>query len=103
MKIFANDEEFNESISSGVTVVDVFATWCGPCQILAPVFEEVAQEQSEKADFGKLDVDLMPEMAQKYEISTVPTILVFKNGALVDRVSAVLPKDTLTEMVTKYF
>lgn len=102
MKVYENIQNFNESITSGVTVVDVFATWCGPCKILAPVFEEVAEELGDQAEFWKLDIDIMPEIAEKFAIMTVPTILVFQNGEVVEQVSAILPKDSLKELVTKH-
>lgn len=102
MKVFANNEEFNGAIASGVVMVDVFATWCGPCQVLAPAFEEVANEMADKATFAKVDIDLMPEMPTKYGIMTVPTLMVFKDGEVAEQVSAVLSKDAMKSMILKH-
>lgn len=102
MKVFANNEEFNKSIATGVVMVDVFATWCGPCQVLAPAFEELAGEMEGKAEFAKVDIDIMPEMPQKYGIMTVPTIMLFKDGEAVEQVSAVLSKDAMKSMILKH-
>lgn len=92
---------FDEFIASGVAVVDFWATWCGPCKMMAPTFEEAA-EAIPQAKFGKLDVDQASEVAQRYKVYAIPNICIFKNGELVDRVVGLTDADELTETIKKY-
>ena len=92
---------FDEFIASGVAVVDFWATWCGPCKMMSPIFEEVA-EAMPQAKFGKLDVDQASEVAQRYKVYAIPNICIFKNGELVDRLVGLTEADELTETVKKY-
>ena len=89
-QILTNDN-FEIEIQEGVCVVDFFATWCGPCKMLAPVFEELSQEMSE-AKFFKVDVDQALDIARKFSITTVPTMIIFKDGQAVDKMIGFLPK-----------
>ncbi|CEK33077.1 thioredoxin [Paraclostridium sordellii] len=82
----------------GVVVVDFFATWCGPCKMLAPVFESVSEEVS-NAKFVKVDIDESLELAQKFGISTVPTMMIFKDGKVVDKLVGFMPKESLKSKV----
>ncbi|CUS24560.1 LAQU0S17e01684g1_1 [Lachancea quebecensis] len=83
--------EFDQAIKvDKLVVVDFFATWCGPCKMIAPMIEKFA-EQYPSAAFYKLDVDQVPEVAQKNEVSAMPTILLFKNGQVVDKVVGANP------------
>ena len=82
----------------GVVVVDFFATWCGPCKMLAPVFESVSEELS-NAKFVKVDIDESLELAQKFGISTVPTMMIFKDGKVVDKLVGFMPKESLKAKV----
>ncbi|AUN15053.1 thioredoxin [[Clostridium] sordellii] len=82
----------------GVVVVDFFATWCGPCKMLAPVFESVSEEVSD-AKFVKVDIDESLELAQKFGISTVPTMMIFKDGKVVDKLVGFMPKESLKSKV----
>lgn len=92
--------EFNENVKKeGVAIVDFFATWCGPCKMLAPIFEEVGNEMNGQAGFYKVDIDESLELANEYGIQSVPTMLVFKNGEVVDRVVGVVPKASLKSKV----
>ena len=78
------DSNFDENIQSGVKLVDFWATWCGPCQMLAPVIEEIAKDQEGIIKVGKVNVDEQPALAMKYQVSSIPTVILFKNGAVVD-------------------
>lgn len=91
------DANFHEEVlqSKGVVLVDVFANWCGPCKTLSPIVEEIAQEYKEKIKVGKLDVDRSPNTPGKYNILSVPTLLFFKDGQLVDQQIGLIPKRTL--------
>ncbi len=79
--IHVNSDNFNEEVleSDKTVVVDFFANWCGPCQMIAPVLEEIAEEDA-NIDIAKIDVDESPELAIKYGINSIPALLVFKNG-----------------------
>ena len=78
-----NSNEFNNTVESGVVVVDFFASWCGPCKMLAPVFEELSEELTD-VNFVKVDIDQSMDLAQKFKIVSVTTLKVFKNGEEVD-------------------
>ena len=84
--------------NKGEVVVDFFATWCGPCKMLAPVFESVSEELND-AKFVKVDIDESLELAQKFGISTVPTMMIFKDGKVVDTLVGFMPKDSLKAKV----
>ena len=81
-----NQENFETKVtqSSAPVLLDFWAAWCGPCTILSPVVEELAQEHPE-ISFGKVNVDEVPELAQRYQISAIPTLLLFKDGRLLGR------------------
>lgn len=92
-----NAEIFDDFISSGISVVDFWAAWCGPCRIMGPVFEETAGEMKGKVNFGKVDVDKEGELSQKFGVMSIPTMIFFKDGEMVDRVVGVLEKEELIE------
>ena len=74
-------ENFNEVVKNGETVlVDFYADWCGPCKMLAPVVHEIAEEQAENFTVGKINIDESMELAQKYGVQSIPTLICFKNG-----------------------
>ena len=85
-----------------LVVVDCWAPWCGPCHMVAPVIEELARDYAGRILFGKLNVDENPEVATHYQIMSIPTLLVFKNGHLVDRVVGAMPRQMLEPKITKY-
>ena len=97
------DVTFKEMIQNHpLVVVDCWAPWCGPCHMVAPVIEEMAQDYAGKILFGKLNVDENQEVAMEYQIMSIPTLLVFKNGTLVDRIIGAMPRQTLEPKITKY-
>jgi len=94
----ANFEE--KALAKGtVAIVDFWAAWCGPCRIIAPIIEELAKEYDGKAVVGKLDVDQNPEVAMKYGIRSIPTILVLKDGNVVDQHVGTTTKKNLADKI----
>lgn len=96
------DADFDSKVESGVQLVDFWATWCGPCKMIAPVLEELAIDYEGKADILKLDVDENPSTAAKYEVMSIPTLIVFKDGQPVDKVVGFQPKENLAEVLDKH-
>lgn len=93
-----NSQEFDNTIESGVVVVDFFATWCGPCKMLSPVIDELSGEL-ENVNFVKVDIDQSMDLAQKFKIVSVQTLKVFKNGEEVDTLMGFMPKEVLKSKV----
>ena len=92
------DNNFNEIINSEQPVlVDFWAEWCGPCKMIGPVVEELASDYDGKAVVGKVDVDANPEVSAKFGIRSIPTLLVFKNGEIVDKQIGAVPKSVLSQ------
>ncbi|WP_349421194.1 thioredoxin [Staphylococcus felis] len=100
--IEVTDSNFNEQINNGVKLVDFWATWCGPCKMIAPVLEDLAADFDGKADVLKLDVDQNQATAAKYEVMSIPTLIVFKDGESVDKVVGFQPKENLAEVLNKH-
>lgn len=94
---------FGDIINSGKPVlVDFFAEWCGPCKMMAPVLKQVKEEVQDTASIIKVDIDKNQQTAAVYNISAVPTILLFKNGKVVWRQSGVVPKATLVNKIKEH-
>ena len=85
--------------SSEPVLVDFWATWCPPCRMIAPAVEELASEYAGKAKVAKLDVDENPEIAQRYGVQSIPTLLVFKDGQVVEQRVGALPKAEMARML----
>lgn len=90
------DADFDEIVKKYETIViDCWAPWCGPCRMVGPVIEELAKEMTGKIVFGKLNVDENPKISGVHQIMSIPTLLIFKNGNIVDRLIGALPKEEL--------
>ncbi|EGQ0321903.1 thioredoxin [Staphylococcus pseudintermedius] len=100
--IEVKDSNFDEQIQSGVKLVDFWATWCGPCKMIAPVLEDLAVDYEGKADILKLDVDQNQATAAKFEVMSIPTLIVFKDGQPVDKVVGFQPKENLSQVLDKH-
>ncbi|WP_062104473.1 thioredoxin [Bacillus niameyensis] len=98
----ATDQSFASEISEGVVLVDFWATWCGPCKMIAPVLEELDSDLNGKAKIVKLDVDENPDTAAKYGVMSIPTLILFKDGEQVDKTVGFQPKESLAELVNKH-
>ncbi|MEI8003504.1 MAG: thioredoxin [Methanothrix sp.] len=85
-----------------VFILDCWAQWCGPCRTIGPIIEQLATEMKGKAVFGKLNVDENMQTANKYNISAIPTLMIFKNGKLIDKLVGAYPKPALTAKIQKF-
>jgi thioredoxin 1 len=95
------EQNFDETVikSDKPVLVDFWAVWCGPCRAIAPHVESLAESYNEKAIVGKVDIDSQPGLAQKYNIRGVPTLLMFKDGEVVDQIVGQVPKAKLESMI----
>lgn len=98
------DDNFSSEIegSSGLSMVDFWAAWCGPCRMVAPIVEQLATEYEDKVKVGKLDVDSNPGVAAKFNIRSIPSILFFKDGQHVDTVVGAVPKPALEKKIQQH-
>jgi thioredoxin 1 len=100
--IQATDQTFTNETGAGTVLVDFWATWCGPCKMIAPVLEELDADMGDKVKIVKVDVDENQETAAKFGIMSIPTLLVLKDGEVVDKVVGYQPKEALEEVLNKH-
>jgi len=95
--IVVTDENFSSEVEqhSGLTVVDFWATWCGPCRMIAPILEQLGEEFAGRVKVTKLDVDANQKTSMRFQVRSIPTLLFFKDGKLVDQVIGAVPKPAL--------
>lgn len=99
-KVLNNSQFYNKIKNSDkLVVIDFFATWCGPCKMLTTIFESLSNEMSDKVDFGKIDIDRSLEVAQEFNIVSVPTMIIFKNGKMVEKMVGFSPKEQLKSKI----
>ncbi len=98
-----NDENFDKTVKESTVpvLIDFWAPWCGPCQIISPIVDEVAKEMGDKVKIYKINVDECPQTSMKYSIFSIPTLMIFKNGEQKDILVGVQPKERLIDALNK--
>ncbi len=95
-------QEFEQMNQEGLVLIDFSAAWCGPCQMIAPVLEQVSEEYEGKVIFCNIDVDENPDLAGKYEVQSIPALVLLKDGKNVEMQIGFQPKDSIKEFLDKY-
>lgn len=90
---------FEQAVAQGVTLVDFWAGWCGPCKMLAPTIDQLANSYEGKAVIAKVDVDAEPNLARRFGVMSIPTVIILKDGTEVDRKVGLLPMDAYTQVL----
>ena len=101
-EVTLNNENFKAETAAGVVVVDFWADWCSPCRMFGPIVKEVAKEVGGKAKVGKLNVDENQKIAEKFNIMSLPTILIFKDGKIMESLIGAQPAEILIEKINYY-
>lgn len=98
------DQNFENEVLkyNGTALVDFFATWCGPCRMMSPIIDEFDIQYEGKAKIGKINIEEQRNIASKYEIMSIPTMLIFKDGKMVDKIVGALPKQELENHLNKW-
>lgn len=98
--VYLEDKNFNEKISKGVTLVDFYADWCGPCRMIAPIVEELAADFKGKATIAKVDIEKAQETTSNFQVTSIPTIILFKHGQEIKRIVGLRDKEALSNMIS---
>ena len=96
---YLTEENFDEGIRSGVTLVDFYADWCGPCRMLTPVLEELVADLSGSATIAKIDIDRAQRVASTFQVTSIPTLILFKEGKEIGRLVGLRDKDTIKDFI----
>ncbi|APZ48651.1 thioredoxin [Jeotgalibaca sp. PTS2502] len=96
------DSNFETETKDGVVLVDFWATWCGPCRMQSPIIDELDEEMGDKVSFAKMDVDANPATPQEFGVMGIPTLLVKKDGEVVEKLVGFTPKERLEEVLEQY-
>ena len=96
------DDNFEASVAEGVSLVDFWAPWCGPCRMIAPIIEELAEDFEGKATIAKVNTDEEQNIAVKYGIRSIPTLLIFKDGEMVDQMVGAASKQAYADKINSF-
>ena len=99
--LILNDDSFDETIKEGITLVDFWAPWCGPCKVQGPIIDGLASEMGGKAKIAKLNVDEAPKVTEKYDVMSIPTLILYKNGEVVKTWVGVNKSNVLKSAIEK--
>ncbi len=101
--VTVTDDTFQKEVleADQPTIVDFWATWCGPCQMIGPIFEELSNEYAGKVKFAKVNVDENPKIPANYGVRGIPTLIVFKGGEVADQIVGAVPKNQLDNLIKK--
>ena len=97
--IHLTNEAFDKAVSNGISMVDFWASWCGPCRMVSPIVDEVAEESDGSYKVGKVNVDEQPELAAQYGVMSIPTLLVVENGKIKTSSVGARPKNAILDML----
>jgi len=97
-----NETNYEGFISEGISLVDVWAPWCGPCKTISPIIDELSDEYREQVSFGKLNADDNSEKVRELGVRNIPTILIYKDGQIVERNTGAISKNQLKELIDKH-
>lgn len=103
-EIILTDENFQEEISNhkGVAIIDFWAVWCVPCKMVSPIIEQLSEEYAGQVKVGKLNVDENRQIASQFGIMSIPTIMIFKDGQMVDQIIGAVPKSIIVSKLKNY-
>lgn len=96
---YLNDDNFDSEVSQGVTLVDFYADWCGPCRMMEPILDELAEELQGKVKIAKLDIETSQKVTSNFNVTSIPTLILLKDGQEVQRIVGVKDKDALSEII----
>lgn len=99
--VYLDDNNFKETIKKGITLVDFYADWCGPCRMIAPIVEELSTELHGKATIAKVDIEKAQTVTAEYQVTSIPTIILFKDDKVVKRIVGLRDKETLKAMIVE--
>ena len=100
--VVLNEDNFDNTVANGLVLVDFWATWCGPCKMLAPTIDAIATEYKDRVVVGKVDVDESEAIARRFGIMSIPTLFLFKDGEVVEKLVGYRLKMELEQLLNKY-